>query len=192
MNSFLCTESWLKRRWHTLRTNHNDYARNSALAKQLSFLKKSAKGAKNADGKIKDDKQIEEGDEFHVTQEQLDETDSNDLNAMHFDADDESTESFEEYELTVVDDGDEDEAVSNDSDTKAVTLKNIVEDVDDDTSEQSPVPASATAQTDKFSVAPKELEYQDVVFGELVSAMLARMTPEKKKQSKKEIMNILL
>lgn len=203
---FLIAESWLKRRWHQLRTEyHNNNQNNPILSNHLSFLKKTKKGAAIGGGNMREDHQTEEGDEFHVTQEQLDEstgeTSSNDENTINFDVDNESAESFEDYEVTIVSDAGD--AVSNDlqtcetknaTKTKTITIEKVLE-RRVDTSKRKP---AANLNVEKSPIALKassevnEVDYQDKVFGDLVSAMLAEMTPEKKKQARKEIMNILL
>lgn len=163
---------------------------------------------------MEDDHQIEEGDEFHVTQEQLDESiderSSSDLNAINFDADNESTDTFEEYEFTILNDAEDADVESNqlpspetkdDNETKAIKNENVA----NDKCITSVRKAAANRKTDNIPISLKEspapeapapeapeMEYQDKVFGDLVAAMIQQMTPEKKKQVKKEIMNILL
>lgn len=165
------------------------------------FLKKSIKKADRAGDKTKDDHQIDESDEFHVTHEQLDEsmdeTSSTDLNTIHFDADNESTESFARYEFTIV--GDAEGAArepKNANKTKAITIERVVKDGDHMSERTTPPNLKMKKSPIAFKTSPSSevnnMEYQDKVFGDLVSAMLAKMTPEKKKQAKKEIMNILL
>lgn len=151
---------------------------------------------------MREDYQTEEGDEFHVTQEQLDEstgeTSSNDENTINLDVD---NESGEDYEVTIVSDAGD--AVSNDlparetknaNKTKTITIEKVAE-RRGDTSKRKP---AANLKVEKSAIALKaspevsEVDYQDKVFGDLVSAMLAEMTPERKKQARKEIMNILL
>lgn len=195
-------ESWLKRRWQQLRTEYNsDSLHNPVLVKHLSFLKKCAKRADKVDDSIQIDHQIVGGDEFNVTQEQLDEcmneTICTDANTINFDADNESNGSFAEYEFTIVADGSNDVVPHQTKNVnKTITIEKVVED-GRNSSERT---ASANLKIESPSIASKEspntevneVEYQDKVFGDLVSAMLAKMTPEKKKQAKKEIMNILL
>lgn len=145
---------------------------------------------------MKDDHQGEDDDEFHITQEQLDET-VDETTSIIFDGDNESTEGFAEYEFTIVtDDDDVKRKNTNKSRSRAITI----EKVEVDESSTSECTTSAVAKTEKSPIALKEapssdvneVEYQDKVFGDLVSAMLSKMTPEKKKQAKKDIMNILL
>lgn len=180
---------------------------NPALANHLKFLKKIQKDVENDKDTSRDDHRIEEGDEFHVTQEQLDEsmdeTSFKDLSTINFDADNESTDNFEEYEFTIVDDAEDADAHTNhlpspktENDIKPETIE--IENVVEDKCETSMTKPAANTETEKLppkeSPGPEapEMEYQDKVFGDLVAAMLQHMTPEKKKQVKKDIMNILL
>lgn len=196
----LFAESWLKRRWQQLRTEfNNSQLHHPALAKHLTFLKKTTTRATGS--KVKDDHHEEDADEFHITQEQLDEsldeTSSTDLNTINFDADNESTEGFAEYEFTIVTDADDlKRKNTNRSRSRAITMEKVEED-------ESSASECATSAVLKKNILPialmespssevNEVEYQDKVFGDLVSAMLSNMSPEKKKQAKKEIMNILL
>lgn len=190
------TESWLKRRWYQLRAAYNS---DPALSKHLSFLKKSTKRTDRSSDKMKNDHRIDESDEFNVTQEQLDESmdepNSSDLNTIHFDADNESTGSCQEYEFTIVSDAEDAESsdAENHKKVKTIKIEKVVENGSGRTtsaSRQIKKPTFALNESSGSEV--NEMEYQDKVFGDLVSAMLAKMTPEKKKQAKKEIMNILL
>lgn len=114
---------------------------------------------------------------------------------IHFDADNDSTGSCHEYEFTIVSDAEDAESSDAESLEKVKTIKieKVVENGSGRTASASRQKKKSTPALNESSGSEvNEMEYQDKVFGDLVSAMLAKMTPEKKKQAKKEIMNILL
>lgn len=158
-------------------------------------MKTHTKGVAGIDNNIGDAHEDAEAEdeEFHVTQEQLDGCidDANCTNAIVFDMDSESTENFAEYEFTIVADAPND---VEDQKNKTITIEKVREerDTSENTVSVRRMDKSADVLKGTLDMEVNEVEYQDKVFGDLVSAMLAKMSPQQKKQAKKEIMNVLL
>lgn len=106
-------------------------------------------------------------EEFVITLKHLDDNDDDEL---YFATD-------EEYEYTFV---------TEDKSKSVYKTQSIeIEKVDESATEPK---AKITIQNGEKN----EMEYEDKVFGDFVAAILTKMSQDKKKQAKKDIMNILL
>lgn len=178
----MVSESWLKKRWKTIRNDHRtitiyNHVHNKKLplhrmAKYLDFIRVDLNGAKDLDFKELKRPRIES---FCVTQTMLDNCDINESVT----ADSISVSKFLENESKIADTKIETPTVQQSQSTNEI--ENILLPEQENTSD--------TSANDEKS---KGERCEDTIFGELVVAMLKKMKPEEKKRAKKEIMNILL
>lgn len=142
----------------------------SPPAEDLSFLKHSMdRSSKRAVSVTQDDGEIE--DEFVITADQIDESSDEKIIPIEFDE-------SEADQMFFARDGDSGDDVSpKEAETETGWTNRRM-------------PLHWKAET--TAPANEDNRTEDQIFGEFVSAMLAKMQPDDKKKAKKEIMNILL
>lgn len=185
-------ENWLKKRWKTIRSDHRriiiynhihkDKVPLHAMASHLDFLIIDLNGANQMDFR---DLEQQKTKSFNVTKEMLDNCDINESVTLDL------------ITIPKVPNNKTANEIGLESDIPAKILKTSSSCPPE---EQRPVFMTVkTVLTDTKSVPQSKMAVtnasercEDTIFGELVVAMLKKLSPEQKKQAKKEIMNILL
>lgn len=194
------TESWLKKRWKSIRDEHrkiilyNHIHGNKVpphrLAKCLSFLKIDLNGANEMNF---EDFNRPKKESFCITQEMLDDCDISE-SVTH--------ESISIPKLNKIETVAKIHKIPRQSETQDADRNLDAKSSIEAQTERKNAPAvsenkelNGTSQN-KYETESSSLDTnkrcEDTIFGELVAAMLKKMNPDEKKRAKKEIMNILL
>lgn len=194
--SFFGIESWLKKRWRTLRNDyrritiynhtHSDKAPIHKMANHLDFLTIDLNGANNMNF---DDLKYPKSESFHVTKEMLDDCDI---------AESVTFESITMPKALCPNLASKSNALSPSS----VKIEIHPKETDQNRSEYSAENAiesndkprnTLNEETETRSTnSNAEQRCEDEIFGDYVVAMLKKLPSEEKKRVKKEIINILL
>lgn len=195
--SFLMiSESWLKKRWKTIRNDHkritiynhihNKKVPTHRLAKDLKFLIIDLNGANKMN--FEDLKQPK-SETFYVTEEMLDSCDIDD------------SVTIDSIVIPKVGSG-VTTAINSNNASPESTKTNNIHVKPKKTDHQTPIRNTILSDSSRSgtqnaavinpAIPGTDERCEDTIFGELVAAMLKKMSPEQKKQTKKEIMNILL
>lgn len=191
----MISESWLKKRWKTIRNDHkritiynhihNKKVPTHRMAKDLTFLMIDLNGANKMN--FEDLKQPK-SESFYVTEEMLDSCDFNDSVTI---------DSIVIPKVSGVE-----TAIESNSESHKPNKTNNIHMEPIETDHQTPIRKTVLSDTSQSgtktaalmnpAISGTDERCEDTIFGELVAAMLKKMSPKQKKQTKKEIMNILL